>query len=303
MEENFKLLSSDIIDATANIEGLQVQLSKITGPTVFIGSGGSKVVAEFAAKVLSKKNNIISIVLDASDMSSYPLDNFANIFIASSGGKNYGVKNSFLGNKNMYLLSARKTNIAHETLLTYYLGDHSSFISLNQTIVPMAVLLKYYLGDDFDEIIGIILKSIDATKMVELHKLTNIFSNYQTVSSSTFLESTLVESGMSIPVVHQKYDYCHGRSTLNKERTSTSILLTSNESDLDKVLEEVLTSSKTHLIKLKGIFKDEIVNDFFLTLQSMYLLKNVAASKGVDLAKINYDRNAVKKLYYFKGSM
>lgn len=40
-----------------------------------------------------------------------------------------------------------------------------------------------------------------------------IFSGTDTSTASKYLESTLVQSGIGISIVHDKYAYCHGRST------------------------------------------------------------------------------------------
>lgn len=299
MEENIKFIYEDIINATSNSNDLLEELKSIKGPSIIIGNGGSEVVATFLAKVLSKKNHLITSVHDSCNLSSLELSNYENIIIASYSGTNHGVKNVFNYNLKKYMLTTRLTPIDDETLLTYHMEHRKSFISLNQTIVPMAVILKYYLGDIFDEIIEDIFKLVDKTINYELGNVTNIFTDYKTLTTSVFLESTLAESGISIPITHSKYNYCHGRSTINKDHNYDSIYLINNKKDIDDILLSILNKK----IILEGTFQDEIVNDFFLTLQAIYLLCNIAKSKNIDLSKIDYDKQVVKKLYYFKGSM
>ena len=55
---NFNLLKERILD-TLKLTNLNNKLQKIKGPTICIGSGGSKVVADFASVVLKHKNSII----------------------------------------------------------------------------------------------------------------------------------------------------------------------------------------------------------------------------------------------------
>lgn len=303
MEENMKYIFSDIRNSTKDIENIIKSLSNIKCNTLVMGSGGSKVVAEFIRLVLSKKNNIIINSIDAADISQMNIKLYDNIIISSYSGKNYGVKHLLNYDLQGYLLTTRKTKINKEILLSYDMEYRHSFISLNQTIVPMAIMLKYYLGDDFDEIIDLIEELLDKTINIEIKDVTNIYTSYNTSASSRFIESTLAESGLSAPVIHAKYDYCHGRSTLNKDNDYSSIILINNKLDIDRLIIDIWSKRKNTSIFLKGPFKDEIVNDFYLTLQSMFLLCNIARSKNIDLSNIEYDKEVVKKVYYFKGSM
>ena len=112
----------------------------------------------------------------------------------------------------------------------------------------MSVILKYYLGNLFDEIIEDIFTLIDKSINYELGNITNIFTDYKTITTSVFLESTLAESGLSLPIVHSKYNYCHGRSTLNKDKDYDSIYLINNnlnpssEDEEYKIFENFLVS-------------------------------------------------------------
>lgn len=50
-----------------------------------------------------------------------------------------------------------------------------------------------------------------------------IFSGYETSTSSKYLEPTMLLSGIGIPIVHDKYTYCHGRSTLSTQNNNIAI--------------------------------------------------------------------------------
>lgn len=299
MEENMKCIYEDIISSCRLSDNIINILKNISGNSVIIGNGGSRVVAVFLAKVLSKKNKIITSVHDSCDLSGIDLDNYKSLIIASYSGSNQGVHHAISFDINKYMMTTRKTPIGDETLLTYQMEKRKSFISLNQTIVPMAIILKYYLGEYFDDVIEDIFKLLDKTLEYNITDVTNIFSDYKTNTSSTFIESTLAESGMSVPIVQSKYDYCHGRSTINKDKHYKSIYLINKKTELDETLLSILKNPCV----LSGPFQDEIINDFFLTLQAMYLLKNIAYSLSIDLSKIDYDKEVIKKLYNFKGSM
>ncbi len=56
-------------------------------------------------------------------------------------------------------------------------------------------------------------------------------------------------------------------------------------------------------IVLKSEFEDDIINDFYLTIQAVYLLRNIALSMNIDLSEIKYDKIAAKRLFNFKGSV
>ncbi len=300
---NLKELKSVIINSTDSLDEITDSLKKITEPTVFLGTGGSRVVAEYAALVLKVKNKINTRCLDPRDLRYVDLTSYPNLFIVSSSGANFGVKSSFCQDKNIYLFSKRKSKIKQEELLHYEMPHIHSFISLETTIIPMSILLKYYLGDKFGIILNELFSLIDESITFPFKgDLVNIFTGADTFITSTFLETSLIESGLKIPVIHEKYSYCHGRSTLNKTRESSAIYLRYFESDLDKTIIKVLSRKSVPLV-LASKFSDPLIDEFYLTLQCMYLLNNVAAIEGLDLANIKYDVEAVRELYHFKGSM
>lgn len=297
-------LKSIIFNTLESVNDLDNILKSIDKPTLIVGTGGSKVVGEFLSSILETKNKVITKVIDVRDLYHLNLNKYDNIFITSFSGSNWGVKAALSLNKKSYLLSKRKTKIANEVLIHYDMPKEESFISLLATIVPMSILLSYYLGENFAIILERLFKSIDESITLEVKEAgLNIFTDASLNASTTFLESTLIESGLNIPIIHEKYSYCHGRSTINKDHNKSSIYLNYIESDLDNSLINVIANSCYSNITVKRLFKDSIVNDFYTCLQCMYLLDNMAKENKIDLRKIKYDKEAVKKLYYFKGSM
>lgn len=304
MDENIKKIKENILASTKNIEGIVEGLKNIKGNTIIIGTGGSRVVAEFASSVLTAKNHIITKVVDSRDLKYLDLSLYENIFIASYSGSNFGVKSCFDNNLNKYLLTHRVTKIDDEVLLSYEMESEHSFISLNSSVIPMAILLKYYFGDNFDILIEEIFNKVNKEAFININgEFINIFSGVDTLASAAFLETTFAEAGLSAPLMHEKYSYCHGRSTINKGHKHQAIYLGNNNRDLDSALQEVLEIQMTDYLILDNLFDDPIVNDFYLTIACIYLLRNIAASRGIDLSDIKYDKEAVKRLYYFKGSM
>lgn len=304
MFEYINSLEENIMESTKNIDAIVENLKEIKGNLLSVGTGGSRVVAEYASSVLAKKNHIIAKSIEPRDFKYIDKSLYEKVLISSYHGSNYGVRVALENNLDKYLLTTRENSISDEKILHYEMPDEHSFISLNATLVPMAILLKYYLDKDFDETVKNIFASIDEDALVSLNaNYLNIFSGIDTRTSEFFLESTLTESGIAIPLIHEKYTYCHGRSTINKDNNSSAIYLGDKDTDLDRALKEVLESNMEDLYILKDKYGDAIINDFYLTLQSVYLLRNLAHEKGIDLSKIDYDKSAVKKLYYFKGTM
>ncbi|MDE5889193.1 MAG: hypothetical protein K2H20_04145, partial [Bacilli bacterium] len=185
--------------------------------------------------------------------------------------------------------------------LTYEssIENEDSFISLAATLMPMSILLAYYTDNDIS-----LIKEILATKkeyLVRISKMYEILSGYDTSTASIFLESTLTESGVAIPLVHDKYGYCHGRSTTSNDNNSSVILLNKG-TELDKKLLSLFPNYYQEVIKIDSKYQDSVIDDFYLTYQSMLLAKSIASSANKDLSRVDYSP-MVKKLYYFKGSM
>lgn len=293
-----------IITSTSDIDDVINILNSIKGNVISIGSGGSRVVAEYASLVLATKNSLITKTIDPRDLNYVDKKNYENIFISSYSGSNFGVKHAINSKLKKYLLTTRKTNIKNENILHYDMENEHSFISIKATIIPMAILLKYYVGDDFKKIIDSIFEHIDKTLILEnIKSYINIFSGIDSKVSETFLESSLTEAGIAIPLIHEKYSYCHGRSTINKSHDESAIFLSYNGSELDESLIKVINLQMPNNCILKRVFEDPVINEFYLTLQCICLLKNIADSKKIDLSNIKYDKEAVKILYYFKGDM
>lgn len=297
-------LKKSILDSTENIDNIVASLDKMKGNTICVGSGGSHVVGEYASSIISKVKSCISYSLDPRDLHYANLDSFDNIFIASYSGSNFGVKSSIIKDKNTYLLSSRKTNISNEVLLHYDMEREDSFISIKSTIIPMSILLKYYLKDKFYDILDDIFDNINLELFLNVDgSYVNIYHGIDCKASSTFLESTFTESRISVPLMHEKYSYCHGRSTINKGHDSSAIYLSNRNTDLDRTIISVLEFQMKDYLVIDSRYDDIIIDDFYQTIQCLLLMENIARKKKINLRKIKYDKEAVKKLYFFKGSM
>ncbi len=300
MYNNFNNLKERILDSliTTDLKSTRETLSAIKTPTIVTGVGGSKVVSVFTSKILERKNNIIAEPHEPRDIIYKNLSGYNNILACSYSGTNYGVQTSFNNELNHYLLSSTKvegiTNITYDT--TY--PKEKSFISLAATLIPMSIMLSYYLNGE-DKVISDILSS--TPPIIKHHPVYEIISGYETSSAHTYLESTMIEASLSIPIIHDKYSYCHGRTTTSYHNNH-GLIYFDNDTELDKLMLQELQNYYNKIIRLKKVYQDDIVNDFYLTYISMLITKQLAEEISSNLSKVDYSP-LVKKLYKYQGEM
>jgi hypothetical protein len=296
MYQNFELLVDRVINSLEKTDLLEVKeiLSSIKDNTLVSGVGGSSVVSLFASKVLEEKNDIITKCVQPRDFNYMKLSKFINVLSCSYGGLNYGVETSFNNDLVHYLLSCKRREGVNN--ITYNIDNdiEESYISLSATLIPMAILLSYYLDNNIDIIYDILSSKLESN--IECSNIYEILTGYETSCSSRYLDSTLTEAGLSIPAIHDKYDYCHGRSTIARDNKTVRILLNSN-TDLDKKFIDRLEN----LYVLERKYDDDIVNDFYLTYMCMLLTKEIAHMKEQDLSLVKYLR--IGNFYKFNGGM
>lgn len=318
MKENFCLLEDRLYHALSktDLEKIRYELKKISEPTLVSGVGGSGIVSNFTSKVLNKANKIITKNVEPRNFKYFDLDGFKNVITCSYSGNNYGVELAFDNNLNHYLLSSNKSTDGNVIPLQYEVGDNKekSFVSLASTIIPCAILLDYYNYSQsgyYDT-----YKILDNFESYhESHKYDfdvncdcfEIFSGLDTSASSTFLESTFIEAGIGVPIVHDKYSYCHGRSTLSMSKNNIAIYF-NNGTEFDKLLLEELPKYYKDVIILQpnylDIFyngvNDSITNDFRMLNKCLYLVRYIAEKQAKDLSGVDYNP-IVKKIYNYNG--
>lgn len=297
MKVNFEFLKERVIDSLekTDLEFIKYELSKLNDPTIFSGVGGSSVVSEFGAKVLNIKNRIITVNSEPRDF-IYRNNAFKNVVACSYSGNNYGVDLSFLKELKRYLLSNNDFDDKDITYLKYNttIDKERSFISLGATLIPISILMNYYTNDKSQIIDNIADIIFDFSIENDIYE---IFSGYDTSTASKYLESTMVEAGIGIPIIHDKYSYCHGRSTLGINFNSTVIYYNRN-TEFDKLMLEELKHYYLRIITIDSKYKDQVLDDYQMLIQSMYLTKYIAEKKSKDLSKVEYSP-IVKKLYKY----
>lgn len=300
MKVNFEYLKGRVVDALNNTDTkyINYELSKLYKPTLVNGVGGSSVVSDFGAKVLSVKNSIVVRNTEPRDMIYMDKSGYSNVIACSYSGNNFGVDLSFDNNLKKYLLSRNTNEEAINLQYKTTIDNERSFISLGATLIPISVLINYYLNGDesfLDDIEECVFSFDTECDVYE------IFSGYDTSTTSKYLESTMVESGIGIPIVHDKYSYCHGRSTMSINNNSIAIFLNRN-TELDRLLLREISKYYKNVIVIDGKYKDMILDDYQMLVQAMYLTKFIAESKSKDLSKIEYSP-LCKTLYKCKFTM
>ena len=303
MKTNFEFLKERVVDSLDNtdLEFIRNELSKLEEPTLFSGVGGSSVVSDFGAKVINEKNAIVSVNSEPRDFIYRNNNAFKNVVACSYSGNNYGVELSFLRGLKKYLLPNNSFDEKDVTYLKYdtNIDKERSFISLGATLIPVSILMDYYLnGRDNPMLESIEETSFDFDLESDIYE---IYSGYDTSSASKYLESTMVESGIGIPIVHDKYSYCHGRSTLGINYPAIAIYYNRN-TEFDIIMLEELKQYYSRIITIDSKFEDQILDDYQMLIQSMYLTKYIAEKKNKDLSKVEYSP-IVKKLYKYKGKI
>jgi len=303
MKTNFDFLKERVIDSLDNtdLDYIRNVLSQLDEPTIFSGVGGSSVVSEFGAKVINTKNDIVSVNSEPRDFLYRNNSAFRNVIACSYSGNNYGVELSFLEELRKYLLSNNSFDNDEVTYLKYNtaIDKERSFISLGATLIPVSILMNYYLDGKNSAMLDCIEEvSFDFDLGSDIYE---IFSGYDTSTASKYLESTMVESGIGIPIVHDKYSYCHGRSTLGINYNGIAIYYNRN-TEFDKMMLEELKQYYSRIITIDSKFKDQILDDYQMLIQSMYLTKYIAEKKSKDLSKVEYSP-IVKKLYRYNGKI
>lgn len=301
MHDNFKLLEERVIDTLCktDLERIREELKKIRGPVICTGVGGSNVASEFASKVLNQKNGLVTDSLEMRDMNYKKLDGYSSVLACSYSGNNYGVETAFRNGLDKYLLSTG--SIDGVCNLVYESGYHKedSFISLAATLMPMSVMLAYYLDGDLNKVYEILNRCREYNFSPD--KTYEIMSGYESSSAAKYLESTMTESGIGIPIVHDKYSYCHGRSTMSHHNDHSLIMFNSGN-ELDKLLLEILGEYYKNIIRIDGKYDDSVLDDFYYTYQAMLLSYDMACSSDKDLSRVKYSP-ATKVLYKYKGQM
>lgn len=313
MKDNFDLLFKRVEDTItkSDLQKIKQQLNSIKGNTIIVGVGGSSVVSEFASKVL--KTGGITLCKSSRDLNHESLEMFDNILITSYSGKGYVVENALNKNKKVYLLTNGDIVYDNVEVIKYEtsIEKEESFIALAATLMPISILYYYDAPNRPPAFIYNIRQMFNKIKYdiecgnfnIKWNNVYEIMGGNEYSTAMKYLETTMIESGIGIPIIHDKYDYCHGRSTISYKNNNVLIYFDS-DTELDKFLLKHLKQYYTEIIKIenKYNYSYNIDNDYYALIKSMYLTKMLAENKEQDLSKVDHSP-LVYKLYNYRGEM
>ena len=297
MKDCFNTMEEKAADAIGRNDLTEIftGLDQIKGPVLVTGVGGSAVVAVFLAKILREKNHVLASYCSPRDLLYMDLSCYEDILSVSYSGNNIGVDAALTTGKNCYLFTGHPREGFRN--IVYQMQQEISYVSINATIVPMSLLFLYYCQDEkllFD-ILGKEIKDSCTNDQYE------VLSGYESSTAAAIFESSIIESGIGNCVVHDKYSYCHGRLNITRN-THSDLIFYRNHSPLDKMLQENLKHHYNRIITLDCKYEDPIINDFYLTLLSLKLVRNIATEKNIDISNMKeFEDNDV--FYRFNGKM
>lgn len=272
------------------------KLDEIEGATIVTGVGGSSVVARFLAKVLREKKHIIATAITPRDLEYMDLGEYRNVIACSYSGNNIGVDASFDNDLNRYLLTGHAKDGVENIL--YEMRKEESYVSVSATMVPLSLLFLYYTDRNTNLLKEIIDDNIRTTSKKDIYE---VIYGYESETAATMLESCLTESGMGACVLHDKYNFCHGRINLSRKKLSTAIFFRS-DNELDDTIANHLDEIYGEAITIGSRYEDAVINDFHHTLLSLKLIHSLAETYDIDISDMK--ELPINDIFYlFKGKM
>ncbi|MBQ2656971.1 MAG: hypothetical protein IJF87_00180 [Erysipelotrichaceae bacterium] len=297
MDDCFRTLNEKVEKAIedSDLETLFKKLDEIEGPTLVCGVGGSSVVATYLAKVLREKKHIITDFISPRDLFYMDLAPYRNVIAVSYSGNNIGAEAIFHTDLNKYLFTGHPREDVNN--LVYQMPKEMSYVSISATLVPLSLLFLYYCNDH-DLLKEILDKEISSASNNNVYE---VMSGYETQTAAVILESSFTESGMASCIVHDKYNFCHGRIN-HSRRTDSDLIFFKGNNELDEMLEENLPNHFKKIITIEKEYVDDVINDFYSALISMKLIRDIAQNKHKDISDMNeLADNDV--FYLFNGKM
>ena len=279
MEDCFATLTDKVAYAIENsdLNELFKKLDAIQGPVLVCGVGGSSVVASFLAKVLREKRHILANFIYPRDLNYMDLTPYKSVIAVSYSGRNIGVDVLSETSLEKYLF----TGNAREGFgnILYKMPKEESYVSISATLVPICLLFLYYRFDP------VLLEKILSSEINESSSSSayEVMSGYETSTAAMILESSIIEGTLGTCIIHDKYNFCHGRINLSRISDSDLIFL-KTDSELDEMLLKNLKSHFTNIICIDTPYQDVVTADLHQTVKAMKLVRNIARSKNIDIS-------------------
>jgi len=327
LEERILSINDPILNQSNVIREMFYQLTINNEPTLIVATGGSKVIAYYLQLIIERLgfNGIVCEVIEPRDY-FYKVNRkqFSNLIAISASGNTNGIREAlddFKGNK--FLITQNNKEADYEVI--YWGNDkydtEKSFISLASSLGPITLMLDATTSLNMEISSSEIKKINDKIKELLIRSrekvdkllfdfknvsLIQIISGYETKTSSSVLESNLVETGLSSVVIHDKGSFCHGRSNLLFQYPDSQVIyLCHQRKELDNILIELIDKeySNISIFDTEDINEDYFWKEYYLILQMYFLSKKIADDKSIDLTQPEYNPKLVKKLYNFRGEM
>ncbi len=301
MEYCFSRLKPRIWDSISrsNLEEIFGKLKDINRPSIVTGVGGSSVVSLFFSKVIENRNHVICTEMMPRDLLYRDLSGYENVIACSYSGNNIGVSASFDNDLKHYLFSANQKDFAES--IRYTVRDEEwSFVSIAGTFVPISILFLYYTDNDT----GLLKEILEEKISFEIDPSCSIYEvlyGYENQVSARLLESSITEGSLGAAILHEKYNYCHGRCQLNTVMNNDLIYF-QDKSELNDLYMKLLPGFYRNIIKIPKKYDDAVIADFHTAWLSMQLVRQIARAKGRDISEKNV-LDVSEVLYTYKGGM
>lgn len=299
MYVNLKKMLPRVLESleNTNLEDIFNKLANIKEPTIVTGVGGSSIVATFLAKVLNEKNHIIATFKFPRELKLMDLSGYKNVIAVSYSGRNIGVDASFDNDLNKYLLSG-STRQGINSLQYTVLDEEYSYVSMAGTFIPLSIILMYYKYD-----LDLVKEILSVNRDYDLDdaKIYEIMTSNKSETACAMLESTMVEGSLVAPVIHEKYNYCHGRTMFNYYYQNPLIYF-DDDSDLDKLFKDNLFATYRKVIMIERKYGDSVIDDYYQTYLCLLLCMKISILQGKDMSMKNVP-DISEIVYTYKGNM
>lgn len=330
LKERIMAVNDPVLGKFNNVREILRELALEHKPTLIVATGGSKVIAYYLQFVMERLGwyGTICEVIEPRDY-FYKANRdtcFSNLIAISASGNTNGIEEvltNFRGNGKKYLICEQEKEAGYEVISwgNELYEKEKSFISLANSLGPITLMLdvatslhKEIKPKEIERINTKIndLLTRSKSKINEVQTrfkdttLMQIMSGYDTKTSSSVLESNLVEVGLCAPVIHDKGSFCHGRSNLLFQYPNCHVIyLTHQLKELDKLLIDTIDSEYSNItvFNTDDLEENMFWKEYYLMLQMYFLSKKIADDKEIDLTMPEYNPTLVRKLYNFRGEM
>lgn len=327
LEKRILNINDPLLNKSNDIREMLYQLTIDNTPTLIVATGGSKVVAHYLQSIIERLgiDGIICELIEPRDYFYKTNRNkFSNLIAISTSGNTNGIKDvldDFNGTK--FLITQNNQEVGYQVIFwgNEKYETEKSFISLASSLGPITLMLDVITSSNMkissdeikkinDKIKELLNRSREKIDKISVNfkdvSLIQIMSGYETKTSSSVLESNLVETGLAAPVIHDKGSFCHGRSNLLFQYPDSHVIyLCHQRRELDNILIELINGeySNISIFDTEDIKENYFWKEYYLILQMYFLSKKIADDKGIDLTQPEYNPKLVKKLYNFRGEM